>query len=54
MSDKMKKICDWKKDRLKERFDEFRGYVIEPTHICAKCGRVANEKKMLCKPFPLR
>jgi recombinational DNA repair protein RecR len=26
----------------------------EATHICDKCGRVANKKKRLCKPRRLR
>lgn len=44
-----KKLCDLKK-LLKSDFDSFVKYVCDPSHVCKKCGRVANDRGRLCKP----
>lgn len=47
--DKDKKICDWSKKELRERFDELATMIDAPRFVCPKCGRAANEKRWLCK-----
>ena len=47
-----KHLCDLKKS-LKTELALFASLVDGPTHICRKCGRVANNKKWLCKPISL-
>ena len=47
-----KSLCDLKKN-LKKDFASYVALVNAPTHICKKCGRVANSKKLLCKPTKL-
>jgi len=42
-----------KKDFLKKHFSEYRGLVANPEWVCRKCGRVANDPKLLCKPIQL-
>jgi hypothetical protein len=44
----MKELCKMKK-ALKKDLSTYMAYVIEPTHVCKKCGRAANQKKRLCK-----
>lgn len=47
---KNKKICKLaKKTFLKENTEIYKSLIIKPTHFCKKCGRVANQKLMLCK-----
>ncbi|MCA9088620.1 MAG: hypothetical protein KDA90_08280 [Planctomycetaceae bacterium] len=43
------KLCELKKV-LKTEFTQFVQLVSEPTHVCKRCGRCANSKKLLCKP----
>lgn len=50
---KAKKMCKWGKGDIEKRFKKFKEIVGEPSHACANCGRVANKKKMLCKPIDL-
>ena len=47
-----KTLCELKK-RLKADISEYVQLVDQPTHVCKKCGRVANEKKLLCKPLKI-
>ena len=47
-----KSLCELKKT-LKSDFNSFIALVNDPTHVCKKCGRVANSKKLLCKPVKL-
>jgi hypothetical protein len=42
-----------KDDALEGDLKEFKKRVVNPTHICRKCGRVSNDKKHLCKPEKL-
>lgn len=48
-----KTLCDLKK-ALKSDFQSYQLLVINGTHVCEKCGRVANDKKRLCKPAKLK
>jgi len=50
---KTKTMCKWDKSDIEKGFDEFRKIVASPTYACGKCGRVANNKKALCKPLKL-
>jgi hypothetical protein len=56
MSDKAeptKEICEWTKTQLRDNFALLSRIVAQPTFACTKCGRVANDKKWLCKPKKL-
>jgi hypothetical protein len=46
-------LCDLKK-LLKSDFEAYKSYVCDPSHVCRKCGRVANDKQRLCKPERLK
>ena len=48
-----KPLCELKKS-LKRDFDGYLQLVNNPTHVCRKCGRSANSKKLLCKPVSLK
>jgi hypothetical protein len=48
-----KKLCDLKKMR-RESPGKYARLVAHPTHLCKKCGRVANGKKLVCKPKKLK
>ena len=41
-------------DDQRKTVDELRKLVSAPQFLCTKCGRVANKKKLLCKPVKLR
>jgi hypothetical protein len=46
-------LCELKK-LLKADLKSYKRYVREATHVCTRCGRVANDKKLLCKPERLK
>jgi len=48
-----KTLCEMKK-LLKVDFQLYKQYVSDATHVCTKCGRAANDKKLLCKPERLK
>ncbi|MEE2826581.1 MAG: hypothetical protein VYE64_08135 [Planctomycetota bacterium] len=48
-----KKLCDLKKLR-KESPKKYAQLVSRPSHLCKKCGRVANRKKLVCQPKKLK
>lgn len=51
---KEKKLCKQVKDEaLEEDLKDFMKRVVNPTHLCTKCGRAANDKKLLCEPEKL-
>ena len=52
MSDKEKHMCKYKK-HIEEDFEAYKQLVKKPHFACLKCGRVAIEKKYLCKPASL-
>jgi ribosomal protein S9 len=47
-----KPLCELKKS-LKADIKAYMLLVRDPTHLCRKCGRVANDKRLLCKPMKL-
>ncbi len=47
-----KKLCKSKKSRTTNEKNLALGILME-THTCRKCGRVADSKKLLCKPRKL-
>lgn len=48
-----KKMCKLKKKLLKDDIDSFVELVNSPKYVCKKCGRVANDKDRLCKPYKI-
>ncbi|MEO0413446.1 MAG: hypothetical protein AAF226_00680 [Verrucomicrobiota bacterium] len=46
---KVKTICDWSKKRLERDAELLREITSQPDFFCRKCGRVAKEKRYLCK-----
>jgi hypothetical protein len=54
MAKKNKPMCKWKQDDISENFEEYAAIVINPKFVCKKCGRVADKKKLLHKPAPLK
>jgi hypothetical protein len=51
---KEKRLCKWKEETIIDNFEAFKEIVTIPKHVCKKCGRVANKKKWLHKPIPLK
>jgi putative hemolysin len=47
-------LCKLKKSLLKEDIEAFVLLVNQPTHVCKKCGRAANNKKLLCNPVKIQ
>ncbi len=47
-----KPLCELKKS-LKADFKAYMQLIRDPTHVCQKCGRAANDKRLLCKPMKL-
>jgi len=47
-----KPLCELKKS-LKRDLATYVELVRNPTHVCKKCGRAANDKRLLCKPVKL-
>ena len=50
----MKRMCKWDKKDLKKDFPAFVRQVEDAKHVCEKCLRVANTKKVLCDPLSLK
>lgn len=47
---KDKTLCKLvKDDALEDHLEAYKERVVNPTHVCVKCGRVSNDKEMLCK-----
>ncbi|MCO6047888.1 hypothetical protein NG895_28620 [Aeoliella sp. ICT_H6.2] len=44
-----KTLCDWSKSDLAKRSEELAELVRDAGYYCAKCARVANDKRVLCK-----
>lgn len=47
-----KPLCEMKKS-LKADAKGYMSLIRSPTHVCTKCGRSANDKRLLCKPMKL-
>jgi len=54
MAKKKKHLCKWKEDDISAKFDKLITIVSGPKFVCKKCGRVADKKKWLHKPVPLK
>jgi hypothetical protein len=54
MAKKEKRMCKWSEKDLDEKFDKFTAIVTNPKFVCKKCLRVADKKKWLHKPAPLK
>jgi hypothetical protein len=48
-----KPLCELKKS-LKGELKIYIELVKDATHVCKKCGRVANDKDLLCKPVKMK
>ncbi|MCA9220392.1 MAG: hypothetical protein R3C99_10440 [Pirellulaceae bacterium] len=48
-----KTLCELKK-ALAEDPRWFMKRVTNATHLCTRCGRAANRKKLLCKPVKIK
>ncbi|HSH02736.1 MAG TPA: hypothetical protein VLL52_09480 [Anaerolineae bacterium] len=48
-----KELCKLKKT-LKIDISEYMLQVNNPTHVCRKCGRAGNSKKLLCSPVKIK
>ena len=48
-----KPLCELKQ-ALKHDLRDYLKLVDGATHVCRKCGRAANQKKLLCKPTKLK
>lgn len=48
-----KTLCKIKK-LLRKDLDEFVKHVRDPKFVCKSCGRVANQKGLLCKPVKIK
>ncbi len=48
-----KELCKIKKSLLTKDLRAYMRLVDQPTHVCEKCGRVANKKKLLCRPLKI-
>jgi len=51
---KEKRLCKWKEETIIDNFEVFKDIVKSPKFACKKCARVANKKKWLHKPIPLK
>ena len=49
-----KRLCKWKKGDIEDKFDKFLDIIKKPKFVCKKCGRVADKKEWLHKPFLLK
>ena len=53
MSDKVRRLCKWDKEKIEKDYKTLSKIVNPPKYICKKCGRVANAEEWLHKPAPL-
>ena len=48
-----KELCKLKKN-LKKDPETYMLRIHQPTHMCRKCGRAGNSKKLLCDPLQIQ
>ena len=48
-----KELCKIKSSFRSKNMASYIKMVDSPTHVCKKCGRVANKKNLLCKPLKI-
>ncbi|TWT64630.1 hypothetical protein [Allorhodopirellula solitaria] len=48
-----KAICKWDRDTLEQALPLLADQIAGATLVCRKCGRAAQEKRLLCKPLKL-
>ena len=48
-----KELCKIRKSLKTDDMHAYVQLVNQPTHVCKKCGRAANRKKLLCKPLKI-
>ncbi len=48
-----KELCKLKKS-ISIDITSYMLLVNNPTHVCSKCGRAANSKKLLCHPTRIK
>jgi len=49
-----KSICKWDRSTLEDALPLLAAQIADAKQICRKCGRVASEKRLLCKPVKLQ
>jgi hypothetical protein len=54
MAKEEKQLCKWNENAISKNFDKYIDIVANPKFVCKKCGRVADKKKWLHKPAPLK
>lgn len=48
-----KPLCELKKT-LRKDLKAYLQLVKSPTHLCKKCGRMANSAELVCRPMKLK
>jgi hypothetical protein len=46
-------MCRLRKKVLKNDMEGYIRFIQDPRYLCTKCGRVANDRKNICKPYEL-
>lgn len=49
---KRRPLCKWDENAFADA-TLMAEAVLGATHVCRKCGRAANDPRLLCKPLPL-
>ncbi len=51
MAKKKHHLCKWKSEEIEKKLKKYCKCVKNPHYVCCKCGRVANDRELLCKPM---
>ncbi|MFD2179193.1 hypothetical protein [Veronia pacifica] len=49
-----KTLCKWRNAQIESELKVLKKLVKKPDVVCSKCARVANTKKVLCKPMSMK
>ena len=49
-----KELCKIQEVLIRKDLEAYVALVDNPKHVCKRCGRVANKKKLLCKPIKIK